>query len=97
MKEYLPIGTVVILSEGQKTIMIYGRKQLHAKTNMLYDYVACLYPEGNIDEEYIYLFNHDQIGEIVFTGYINEEEEKFLAFIDKAYRTLINNEGADDV
>lgn len=96
MEKYLPIGTVVVLHEGEKTIMIYGRKQLHAETKVIYDYVACLYPEGNIDEEYTYLFNHDQIREIVFMGFVNEEEKAFLAFIENAYMRLINNGNEDD-
>jgi len=83
MDKYLPIGTVVLLHEGEKTIMIYGRMQHHGETNTVYDYVACLYPEGNIDNEYTYLFNHDQIREVVFLGYINEEEAEFLTLLEE--------------
>lgn len=32
MKEYLPIGSVVLLKKGTKKIMIYGRKQTMAET-----------------------------------------------------------------
>ena len=81
MEKYLPIGSVVLLHEGEKTVMIYGRQQLHIDTDAVFDYVACLYPEGNIDQEYTYLFNHEQIREVVFRGFVNEEEEEFLAFI----------------
>ena len=88
MERYLPIGTVVMLHEGEKTIMIYGRQQLHTETNTVYDYVACLYPEGNIDAEYTYLFNHNQICEVVYMGYVNDEEEEFLAFIDEERKKL---------
>ena len=84
MKEYHPMGTVVILKGGEKSIMIYGRKQIHAKTNVLYDYVACLYPEGNLNEEYTYLFNHDQVQEVLFTGYVNDAETAFLEVLKKA-------------
>ena len=28
--------------------MIYGRKQKHLESNKEYDYIACLYPEGNL-------------------------------------------------
>jgi len=78
MMEYLPIGSVVLLNDGEKSIMIYGRKQIHAETEELYDYVACLYPEGNLSEEYTYLFNHEQIREILFTGFANDDEIEFL-------------------
>ena len=94
MKEYLPIGTVVILKEGEKPIMIYGRKQIHAESNVAYDYVACLYPEGNLNDEYTYLFNHDQISEVVFLGHINEEEEEFLALLEEEGRRLSDEAGS---
>jgi len=83
MERYLPIGTVVLLHEGEKTIMIYGRQQLHTDTNTIYDYVACLYPEGNIDAEYTYLFNHNQIREVVFKGFVNDDENDFLEFLEE--------------
>jgi len=82
VREYLPIGTVVILQDGEKSIMIYGRKQIHAETNKLYDYVACLYPEGNMSEEFTYLFNHNQIQEVLFAGYANDDETEFVKFLN---------------
>lgn len=57
--------------------MIYGRKQRQTGTNNIWDYIACLYPEGNINEEYMYLFNHEQIDRIHFIGYQDEEEFEF--------------------
>lgn len=77
MKEYLPIGTVVLLKNGKKKIMIYGRKQLNDK-NELFDYVACLYPEGNINDDFNFLFNHEDIEEVVATGFSNEEDKEFV-------------------
>ena len=78
MKKYMPIGTVVILKNGEKSVMIYGRKQTHAETQVEYDYVACLYPEGNISDEFIYLFNHDKIDKVLFTGYSNDDDKEFV-------------------
>ncbi|MDR1639972.1 MAG: DUF4176 domain-containing protein [Clostridiales bacterium] len=73
MKEYLPIGSVVRLKGGVKNVMIYGRKQTTGLGSEC-DYLACLYPEGNLNEDYTYLFNHDKIEEIVFRGYSGPEE-----------------------
>jgi hypothetical protein len=84
MKEYLPIGSVVLLKEGEKNIMIYGRKQIHAESGTEYDYVACLYPEGNLNEEFTYLFNHDQIQGVIFTGYVNDDETEFVKVLNEA-------------
>ena len=32
MDKYLPIGSVVLLKNGTKRVMIYGRKQIHIET-----------------------------------------------------------------
>ena len=78
MDKYLPIGSVVLLKNGRKKIMIYGRKQMHVETGEEWDYLACLYPEGNINEEFMYLFNHDQIDKVYYLGYEDEEEIRFV-------------------
>ena len=82
MKAYLPIGSIVLLKEGQKKIMIYGRRQRRVTDENEYDYIACLYPEGNIDENYMYLFNHEDIETVIYRGYSDAEEEAFIAKLD---------------
>lgn len=82
MKEYLPMGSIVLLKEGTKKLMIYGRKQIEIKSKREFDYVACLYPEGNINEEYMFLFNNEDIEEVIFRGYSNSEDEEFLERIN---------------
>ena len=78
MKTYLPLGSIVILKEGEKAIMIYGRKQMHKATEEVFDYVACLYPEGNLSEEYTYSFNHEQIDQVIHTGYSDDDDKTFV-------------------
>ena len=82
MKTYLPIGSIVILKNGQKKIMIYGRRQRRVTDENEYDYIACLYPEGNINEDYMYLFNHEDIDAVVYRGFSDAEEEAFVAKIN---------------
>ena len=77
MEKYLPLGSVVLLKGGTKKIMIYGRRQIAAKTGETYDYAACFYPEGNISEEYTFLFNHENVETVVFYGYAGEEDKEF--------------------
>ncbi|WP_139904112.1 DUF4176 domain-containing protein [Clostridium thermarum] len=74
MSEYLPIGSVVRLFGGTKKLMIYGRKQIQSGANKKWDYVGCLYPEGNLSEKYNVFFNHNEIEEIYFKGYEDDEE-----------------------
>ncbi|PGZ06050.1 hypothetical protein COE30_22305 [Bacillus cereus] len=38
--------------------------------------LACYYPIGNISTEYNMFFNHEHISEVIFTGYVNEDEMK---------------------
>jgi len=84
MQKLLSIGTIVLLKNGQKRLMIYGRLQSDANTGQMFDYVGCLYPEGNISHEYTYLFNQGDIENIYFEGFVDEEEEKFQDVIQDA-------------
>ena len=77
MKNYLPIGSIVLLKGGNKRVMIYGRQQYQAETEKEWDYIACLYPEGNINESFMYLFNEEEIEKVYFLGFQDEEEENF--------------------
>lgn len=83
----LPIGSVVVLKGGKKTLMIFGRKQLSTTNNKVWDYLACFYPEGSIGPEYCFLFNEEDIDEVVFMGYSNDSninfEQQLLGFENK--------------
>ena len=80
IQDLLPIGTVVLLEGGKKRLMICGVKQTEASTEKDYDYIAVVYPEGNMGKGTQFLFNHDQIDKIYFRGY---EDEERAAFIEK--------------
>ncbi|MDO4535237.1 MAG: DUF4176 domain-containing protein [Clostridium perfringens] len=82
--ELLPLGSIVILKNGFKKLMIIGRKILQGKNEKLYDYLGCLYPEGDIGEEYKFIFNHEDIDKIIFKGYEDKEEEAFKKALEKA-------------
>lgn len=83
MKQYLPLGSVVLLKGGNKKIMIYGRKQKAVDTGKEWDYIACPYPEGNINENYMYLFNNEQVAKVYFLGYQDEDELEFTELLNK--------------
>ena len=56
--------------------MIYGRKQLLLKENeQMYDYLAVPYPEGYPNPDYSYVFNHSDIKEIIFYGFIDKRRK----------------------
>ena len=81
--ELLPIGTVVLLKDTNKRIMIYGRAQKALESDKVWDYVGCLYPEGNIGPEHSFLFDREQIERIDHKGLQDQEEKEFLEAIQK--------------
>ena len=90
---FLPIGSVVKLKEGKKRLMITGFlpiEQNEKGEKNVWDYCACLYPEGVIAPTNNYLFNHSQIEEVHFIGLVDEEEEKFKEKLNKAVEELGN-------
>lgn len=86
IRDLLPIGSVVRLKEAEKPLMIFGIKQMNADNpEKEYDYIGVLYPEGNVGADFQYLFNQDDIEEILFRGYDSEELVAFLDAVAKAY------------
>lgn len=77
-RELLPLGSIVMLKDGEKKLMIYGRAQIAVADSAEFDYIACLWPEGNIDEEFMYLFNHSDIDEVFHQGYSDSEDVAFM-------------------
>ncbi|OPG95070.1 cytoplasmic protein [Chryseobacterium mucoviscidosis] len=54
------------------------------ETPRQFDYIGCLYPEGYINADYTYVFNHEDIEEIIFRGYADEEEEAFAVSLSES-------------
>lgn len=75
--DLLPLGSIVVLKNGFKKLMIIGRKILQGKNENIYDYLGCLYPEGDIGDEYKFIFNNEDVDKIIFKGYEDEEEKMF--------------------
>lgn len=80
MKRFLPIGSVVLLKESKKRIMIVGVKQKQIDSEKVWDYSACLYPEGIIHPDRLYLFDSEQIERVYFVGF---QDGEGLAFLNK--------------
>ena len=95
-EKFLPIGTVVLLKEGTKEVMItsyciipngdiYNKSGKIEGANQMYDYGACLYPEGEINSKQVIAFNHDQIETICHLGYETEKEKEFVGILNANY------------
>lgn len=86
IQELLPIGSIVLLKDGEKNLMVCGIKQTDENGNgKEYDYLGVLYPEGHIGEQFQYLFNHTDIDKVVFQGYDDNERQEFLGKLAKIY------------
>lgn len=76
--KFLPLGSVVLLNGGTKKVMITGFcVKTPENQDKVYDYCGCIYPEGIIRSDMTCVFEHSQINEVFFTGFINEEYQKF--------------------
>jgi hypothetical protein len=83
---------VVLLKGGQKRVMIYGRAQKQEGDDKIWDYIACLYPEGNIRPENAYLFDHENIENVYFIGFQDTEEFEFKQYLEQELSKATNKQ-----
>lgn len=77
-KKTLPIGTVVLLKNANKRLMIIGYCKYGTENReKVYDYAGCFYPEGFPGPEQTALFDADQIQHIYALGYQNNDQFAF--------------------
>lgn len=85
IKRLLPIGSVVLLKNGIKKLMVIGLVPYDKDSpDKIYDYIGVLYPEGFLGDETNFLFQHEDINDVIFEGYDNPERKAFLNFLDRA-------------
>lgn len=88
----LPIGTVVLLKDSTKRVMIMGVCQGSTKDlNKIWDYTACVFPEGFLGPDRMFMFNNEQIESIFALGYQDQEQMNFKVAVDKAIKELREN------
>ena len=79
----LPIGTVVLLKNATKRVMIIGVCQKN-REGVIWDYSAVIYPEGYMSADKTIMFNNEDIDKIYAMGYQDAEQFNFKAEIDAA-------------
>ncbi|EOB3457214.1 DUF4176 domain-containing protein [Enterococcus hirae] len=93
-EELLPIGSIVLLKEGLQKLMIVGRGTIYTDQetgkDTFADYMAVLYPTG-LNPETTIFFNHENIDQVVFRGYSDEEELRFLEVYEEWKKNLENS------
>ena len=80
--KFLTIGSVVLLKDAEKRLMITGRLVTREDDNQIYDYTGCLFPEGITSSTEMYFFNNENIGKIYFVGLQDEEEFAYQEYLE---------------
>lgn len=92
-QKYLPIGSVCTIKGKTKKVMVTGYYSVSFNGNLkIKDYVGCAYPEGLLLPEATCSFNHDDIEQVDFIGYKNEEQKTFERLLDR----ITNNEKSEE-
>jgi len=88
--ELLPVGSVVIVRGSTRKLMIMGILQQDPQTeDGVYDYLGVTYPVGFLgaNADNVALFNSDDVTDVIFKGYHDEERERMLADLQKLTET----------
>lgn len=90
IKKFLPIGTVVLIKDAKKRVMITGfcAEAQNDNSKKMYDYCGVVYPEGVISMDQLCLFNHNQIAKIYHLGLYKDYEQREF---NKKLHQLVNN------
>ncbi|WP_313155591.1 DUF4176 domain-containing protein [Lacrimispora sp.] len=80
----LPLGSIVYLTNGNQKVMIVNRGPLVDQDNkkVYFDYTGVIYPEG-LDPEQVYYFHDEDIDEVVFEGFKDDDEKRFVELFNK--------------
>ena len=73
MNNFLQIGTIVLLKDSTKKILIIGYLPQEGADTRVFDYSGVPFPEGLIDSKRILLFDHKQIEKICHNSLIDME------------------------
>lgn len=84
IERYLPVGSVVLLKNGEKRLFIAGFCMQAKDSEKVYDYCGYPYPEGINNPNRTVLFDHEDIEKIYFLGYSDLEETTFKEKLKEA-------------
>jgi len=92
--KFLPLGTIVKLkkAEDKKYLMVVGFcATKNEGGDEIYDYVGCTYPFGLLGNDINFLFNNDEIEQIIFKGFVDEQENEFKQELNSYMGSYGNN------
>ena len=59
--DFLPVGSVVLLKEATRPIVVIGYSVVEQGSKKLWDYLGCAYPVGVIGTDKNLLFQREQL------------------------------------
>lgn len=76
---FLPLGSVVKVEDGT-VFMISGycKSITNQEDGHVFDYQGVYYPEGDLSDGQVYLFDKSDIVELKFIGYDTDEYKEFI-------------------
>ena len=85
----LPIGSVVLLKDSTKRVMIIGLCQKGTSDpDKVWDYAGVVFPEGYMSADKVFLFDTAQIEQIYQIGYLDAESHNFKMKADELIKKL---------
>ena len=88
MQEFLPVGSVVLLKNATRPVVILGFTTKEEESDEIWDYIGCAYPYGVIGSDKNLLFQRGEIEKVLFKGYSDEEGNQYLRLIEESMRQL---------
>lgn len=93
--KYLSIGTICQLKGQSSKIMITGFHDVIYNGNIkTYDYQGCIYPEGLLLHNKESYFNHEDIEQVIFNGYVGEEHLVLNDILNKTLNPVTSSSTA---
>lgn len=75
---FLPLGSVVKVEDGTDFMIIGYCKNITNQGTHIFDYQGVYYPEGDLSDGQVYLFDKSDIKELKFVGYDTDESKTFI-------------------
>lgn len=86
-EKFLPIGSIVLLKGAKKKMMITGFTVVSTEEpDKIFDYCGYIYPNGIVFSGVASKFNHDQIEQVFYIGYSDDEDKAFRAELNKYFK-----------
>lgn len=82
MRKLLPIGSVVRLRDSSNLLLIIGYGPISPNGKTHYDYLATNYPFGLGSNMQAAMIDREEIAEVMYSGYVDEESSAYTELMD---------------